>query len=42
MLKIPKKNIPKRKLGANFPFLHDQDEPDEVRRFHKHHIDSLR
>jgi hypothetical protein len=38
MLNIPKKSAPARvRCGANMPCLHDQDEPDEVRRFRKHH-----
>lgn len=37
MLKIPKKTAQKVRCGANFPCLHDLDEPDEVKRFKKHH-----
>lgn len=42
MLNIPKKTRQKVRCGANMPFLQDREEPDEVKRFRKHHIDSLR
>ena len=43
MLNIPKKSVPaKVKCGPNLPALHDREEPDELARFRKHHVDSLR
>ena len=41
MLKIPTKTRQKVRCGPNFPYLHDREEPDELARFRKHHIDSL-
>lgn len=42
MLNIPKKNRQKVRCGQNMPFLHDLEEPDELARFRKHHVDSMR
>ena len=41
MLKIPKTYKQKVRCGPNMPFLHDP-EPDELARFRKHHVDSMR
>jgi hypothetical protein len=40
MLNIPKKNRQKVRCGPNMPYLHDWEEPDELKRFKKHRAES--
>ena len=42
MLKSTKKTVQKVRCGVNMPFLQDREEPDEMKRFRKHHCDLLR
>jgi hypothetical protein len=40
MLKIHKTYKQKVRCGPNMPYLHDREEPDELKRFKKHRAES--